>query len=183
MMIYSYKRDKQIARNPSMRDILNTLQVLVGLLASCLSIGAAIMAMTSRSSRYSRQGHPTLSPAPSSQPSGFSPPLTPLDFWEKAEAIGKGILEGSFNGFLAGALTMIVAGMLLCGFFVYMSLLHLAHLSLTIVWVLFALAGLLAMAVGGMGGVVAGVNEARRAADTKRLQARCSQRSHRYEWE
>jgi hypothetical protein len=70
--------------------------------------------------------------------------------------------------------------MVLCGFFVCMSLLHLAHVSLAIVWAVFALAGLLAATAGVMAGVGAGVNEARRAADRKRRQMECSQRSHRY---
>jgi hypothetical protein len=62
-------------------------------------------------------------------------------------------------------------------FFVCMSLLPLTPVSLAIVWAVLALAGLLAAPAAVMAGVVTGVNEAGRAADRKRRQMGCSQRS------
>src|SRR5579885_3309807 len=107
-----------------MWDILKNMQVLVGLLASCLSIGAAIIAIVPHSHKVSTGRH-SISPMLSSDRGrGISSSPTDLDFWEKAESIGKGILEGICNAFIAVALTMIFLCLLLCTLFFALVLLH-----------------------------------------------------------
>jgi hypothetical protein len=168
-MLYLEQGDTKIARKEQMWDILRNMQVLVGLLASCLSIGAAIVAIAPHSRKLSRGGYSISSSASSDRRKGISSSQKDLDFWEKVESVGKGILEGICNGFIAVALTMIFLCPLLYALFFALELVHIAHFSPTLVWLVFGLAGLVAVIVGLMVGIVSGVNETKRDVRHKRV--------------
>ncbi len=168
-MLYLEQGDTKIARKEQMWDILRNMQVLVGLLASCLSIGAAIIAIAPHSRKLSRGGYSISSSASSDRRKGISSSQKDLDFWEKVESVGKGIIEGICNGLIAAALTMFFLGLLLCALFFSLALVHIVHFSLTLVWIACGLAGLVAVIVGLMVGIVSGVNETKRDVKHKRV--------------
>lgn len=118
-----------------MWDILKNMQVFIGLLASCLSVGAAIIAMAPRSRRVRSGGHSVSPPVSSDQTRRLASPPTDLDFWEKAESVGKGILEGICNGGIAGGVTMLFLCLLLWALFFALALVHIAHFTPTLVWI------------------------------------------------
>jgi hypothetical protein len=152
-----------------MWDILRNMQVLVGLLASCLSLGAAIVAIAPRPRRLNPGGYSISSSVSPDRRRGISSSQKDLDFWEKAESLGKGILEGICNGLIAAALTMSFLGLLLCALFFALALVHMTHFTPTLVWIIFGLTGLIAVIVGVMVGIVSGVNETKRDVKHKRV--------------
>jgi hypothetical protein len=152
-----------------MWDILKNMQVLVGLLASCLSLGAAIVAIVPRSRRLSAGGHSISSSGLSDRRRTGSFSQQDLDFWEKAESIGKGIFEGICNGLVAAALTMFFLGLLLCVLFFALAQLHMTHFTPTLVWIIFGLTALIAVIVGLMVCIVSAVNETKRDVKHKRV--------------
>ncbi len=155
-----------------MWDILRNMQVLVGLLASSLSLGAAILAIAPRRRRLSPGGYSTSSLISPDRKRGIASSQEDLDFWEKAESVGKGIFEGICNGLLAAAMTMFFSGLLLCALFFALALMHLVYFTPTLVWIIFGVAGLVAVIVGLMVGIVSGVNETKRDVKHKRAYVR-----------
>jgi hypothetical protein len=127
------------------------------------------MAITPRRRRLSPGGYSTSSSVSPDRRREISSSPTDLDFWEKAESVGKGIFEGICNGLLAVALTMFFLGLLLCALFFTLALMHIVHFTPTLVWINLGVTALVAVIVGLMVGIVSAVNETKRDANHKRV--------------
>ena len=149
-----------------MWDILRNAQVVVALLASCLSILGTLLALRGRRRKAGRSSGPDLthwgrgsqSPGASVRWSGA------LDFWDWTLVAGKGLLVGGRNGLVASCCAAPAFGALLFLLFTFM-----IPTAVTSASTYLLLVGCAAVAVGVIVGIVSGTHEARREADYLRM--------------
>jgi hypothetical protein len=152
-----------------MWDILRNAQVVVALLASCLSILGTMLAIRGRRRKAARSSGPDLthwglgsqSPGASARWSGA------LDFWDWTLVAGKGLLVGGRNGLVASCCAAPAFGAVLFLLFTFV-----IPTAVTSASTYFLLVGGAAVVTGVIVGTVSGMNEARREADYQRIHNR-----------
>ena len=149
-----------------MWDILRNTQVVVALLASCLSILGTLLALRGRRRRTGCSSgsdlmHWGLGSQGPGAPAGWS---GALDFWDWIHVAGTVLLVGGRSGLVASCCAAPAFGALLFLLFIFV-----IPTAVTSASTYFLLVCCAAVAVGVMVGIVSGMHEARREADYVRI--------------